>query len=625
METDTATRRRARARRDDDHRRDPFDLRGARVGLYCRVSFDPNGNEKSVGDQEVDGRVWARKVGAQLARRHIYRDSDRSASRFATKQRESFDRLLADIAAGELDAVWFWELSRQQRRLDVFARLRDLCREHGVVWVIRDRVYDPTNTGDMVTLGMLSVMAENESEMTSQRVQRGKRASAHGGRPAGQVPFGYRRIWQPTPKGHDWVRDEPDPVEAPIVREMFERIAAGDSITLIRKDLNDRGVMTKRGYRWDNSTVRYVALSPTYLGQRVYRVEDHYDRKAGDRSKAVLQGVEPGWPALVDEETFWRVHRILTDPKRTTTRLGPRTGQYLLSALATCAECGSKLVQRPVPANNQRTEFKDAYVCRERACMSVTMADLDDYVSDAIVSRLADPATAARLSERDDVSEVAHQARADAEQARDELQRLFVDLAAGHVTPRVATIAEARLEAVIADAERREQEVTLPPVLLGLIGEKHARAGWNALDLPARRLVVRTIADVSVRRMGRGWRVPVEDRVVWRWKLGLDGDQLTRTPVRTCRWCEGPMPDAEWSGYCTPECQAEAKLARRRELHATKRAEAVSVELPTRECERCGEPFPVTRSDRRFCSEKCRAAATSRRQWDRERDARPRS
>src|SRR6266566_249527 len=122
-------------RRPPAKRRDINDLSDLRVGLYCRVSLD-NG----------------------------------------------------DIEAGELDVVWFWELSRSQRRLDVFARLRDLCREQSVLWVIRDRVYDPTNYADMMTLGMLSVIGENESEMTSLRVLRGKAASAARGRPGGRCP-----------------------------------------------------------------------------------------------------------------------------------------------------------------------------------------------------------------------------------------------------------------------------------------------------------------------------------------------------------------------------------------------------------------------------------------------------
>jgi DNA invertase Pin-like site-specific DNA recombinase len=63
--------------------------------------------------------------------------------------REHFDRLVGDIKAGKLDAIWVWELSRLQRDLSVFAPLRDLCRTHRVLWINRDRVQDPADYRDM--------------------------------------------------------------------------------------------------------------------------------------------------------------------------------------------------------------------------------------------------------------------------------------------------------------------------------------------------------------------------------------------------------------------------------------------------------------------------------------------
>src|SRR6266567_721830 len=245
-------------RRPPAKRRDINDLSDLRVGLYCRVSLDKGGTEKSVDDQEAVGRQWVERAGAKLEERHVYRDADRSASRFATKQRENFNRLLGDIEAGELDVVWFWELSRSQRRLDVFARLRDLCREQSVLWVIRDRVYDPTNYADMMTLGMLSVIGENESEMTSLRVLRGKAASAARGRPGGRCPYGYRRVYDPNTR--QLVRQEPDiwdgngrAIEdspAWIVREIYDRYAAGEGTIAIMRDLNRRGIPAAEGGQW---------------------------------------------------------------------------------------------------------------------------------------------------------------------------------------------------------------------------------------------------------------------------------------------------------------------------------------------------------------------------------------
>jgi hypothetical protein len=237
----------------------------------------------------------------------------------------------------------------------------------------------------------------------------------------------------------------------------------------------------------------------------------------------VLQSVDTSEriPPLVDEETFWAVHRLLTDPKRRT-RLGPRTGRYLLTALARCDVCGGKLAKKMAPANSRRTEFVECYSCRERSCVGIPVAGLDEYVEQVIVAWLSDPATAADLAETTGDSAAARQARGDAERGRAELQQLYADVKAGLVSSRLATIDETRLLAAIGDAEWRVQEATLPPVLVGNVGPQ-ARAGWDALDIDARRLIIRTVADIRVRRVGRGWKVPVRDRVEWRWLL-TDGN-----------------------------------------------------------------------------------------------------
>jgi site-specific DNA recombinase len=516
-------------------KRDLTDLRDLRAGLYCRVSLDQDGTEKSVDDQESIGRKWADSAGVILEERHVYRDANRSASRFATKQRENFERLKGDIKAGELDVIWVWELSRIARDQSVFATFRNLCRDHGVLWVNKDRPADPADWKDMLSHSVLSMTAEMESEQTSERVQRGKYSSAHGGRRAGRVPYGYRPEYDRDGRylgdALNTFNSDGLPVEdspAYIVREIYDRIAAGDSITTIRRDLNDRGIKTQAGYPWDNTKIRYIAMSPTYIGQRVYQVYQHNDTGRHEyRAKAVLKDVvKTMWPPLVDEETFWAVQRILTDPKRRTTRLGPRTGNYLLTALARCGVCGGKLVRKLAPANHKRTKFVEHYACREKACVGVPLADLDSYVEKVIVRWLSDPATAADLTQGEDNSAAAKQARADVERGRAELQQLYADVKAGTVSARLGTIEEQRLLAQIEADERRVQEMTLPAVLVGNIGPQ-AQTGWDELEMSAKRLIVRTVADIKVHRVGGGYRrIPVQERVEWRWLLGDEPDQV---------------------------------------------------------------------------------------------------
>ena len=506
----SSTRRRPAARRDVN---DLTDLRG---GIYCRVSQDRDGTEKSTEDQEAEGRRWSGRQHVLLA--EVYRDNDRSASRFATKDRPEFDRLLGDIEAGKLDVVWFWELSRSQRRLDVFASLRDLCRDMGVLWVIRDRVYDPANYADMMTLGMLSVIGENESEMTSQRVLRGKASSAAAGRPLGQIPYGYKRRYDERTK--QLIAQEPDlwdgdgrAIEdspAGIVREIFTRIAAGEPVMRIMRDLNDRGIPSpKRGGRWSHTVILSTAKRRAYIGQQVHRGE-------------VLEGVTTVWPALIEPETFWAVQRVLSDPARQTSR--PARAKWLLSNQIRCDECGGRMrVARNQRKVNGAPFTYVTYQCTYKSCTGITASIADEYAEEVIIRYLSRPDVCAQVRDSADSAEVMH-ARADAEQLRTELAQLYRDIDDDKVSAVIGTQREKVLQKRIGEAEQRAEAVALPPVLRGNIGPQ-ARAGWALLDLAVKRQIIADVADIRVRPVGRGRRVHPADRIVWTWLRGPDAGQ----------------------------------------------------------------------------------------------------
>jgi site-specific DNA recombinase len=520
-------------------KRDISNLTDLRAGLYVRVSAkgpddnasgnagarkrDSGPQEKSTRDQEAEGRAYADRQSLRIV--DVYVDDGISASRFTGKERPDFGRLLGDIKAGRLDLIWFWELSRSQRRLGVFADLRDLCRDMGVLWVIRDRVYDPAAYADMMTLGMLSVVGENESELTSERVTRGKRSSAWSGRPAGMVPYGYRRIWHP--ETGQWDRDEPNvydggrPVEdspAYIVREIFGRIKAGHSITSIRRDLNDRRIPSPWGKQWGNGRIRYIAMSPTYIGKRVYQGTDPDQPGAfGGRINKVLD-VPALWPALVDEETFYAVHRILNDPARTTWKPHRPAGR-LLASVARCGVCGAKLTAKL--RNAKQGQRDDTYACREKACVGIYISDLDDYVEQVMIRWLSDPDTTADLTRARTDDGAAKLARADAGKARAELEEWRQLAERGEISAVSFARVEQAALARIREAEQRIADVTIPPVLAGNLSVM-ATAGWEALDTPVKRQIIAEVADIRVLRVGKhGNRlVPAADRVAWRWLIG---------------------------------------------------------------------------------------------------------
>src|SRR3954466_6070953 len=84
---------------------------------YLRVSMDRSGRARSVDEQHSDNRVAADEHQVTLG--EAYTDHSVSASRYTTKTRDDFDRLLADLRGGTFsaDELWLWESSRGSRRV----------------------------------------------------------------------------------------------------------------------------------------------------------------------------------------------------------------------------------------------------------------------------------------------------------------------------------------------------------------------------------------------------------------------------------------------------------------------------------------------------------------------------
>jgi site-specific DNA recombinase len=507
----TATMEAALPRRPSFEKRDdPSDLRDLRVALYCRVSKEREDEdravrEKSVDDQEREGRRFIERHQARLV--DVYRDTDRSVSQYTKRKRESFDRLCRDVEAGKLDLIWFWEQSRSTRRLDVFATLRNLCRDHGVRWVIRDRVLDPADSGDMLTSGIFAV-DENESARTAARVRRGKESAANMGRPHCGPPYGYKREY----RDREFVRDVPKfwdgngtPVEnspAAVVREIFTRIAKGDSLRAIRRDLERRGIPPSRSGRWSEPIIKYIARNPAYIGKRVYRGK-------------ILDDVSVMWEPLVDADLFWAVQRTLQASSRSPRR--PTRARHLLSGLVRCGVCGDTLGGRP--ARGRQTS--PLYQCRGDACVGIYEPALDGYIEEAVIRYFRRPAVVELLNRNGD-SEAARQASAEADQARVELEEWRQLADRGEISPTGYARAEKGLLQRIGEAEQRARSAGRPPVLvLASTVDFQTRAGWDALDLAIKRQIIAGIAEIRVYPVGRGRKTihPV-DRTKIDWLLG---------------------------------------------------------------------------------------------------------
>jgi len=451
-----------------------------RAAILGRVSRDRSREARSVAQQQDDNRraceagSWIIPPGGE------YQDIG-SASRFATRTREDWPRLLHDLDAHLYGVVVMWEPSRGSRKLSEWALFLDTCRDNHVLIHVTDhhRTYDLGNPRDWRSLAEGGVDSAYESEKTQRRVQRDQKAAAAAGRPHGLVQYGYRRVYDET-TGR-LAGQEPKYPEAATVAEIIRRIAAREPLSVIRDDLNTRGVKAPAGGLWTAVTMRRITRCPVYIGMRPSGGKRlHNGRYVGAELIPAI------WPAIIEEDIFWDAQQVLDDPSRLTTRPGRQ--RWLLSYYATCATCGSLLSAHYARRKNG-PRVTALYECTgTRHCVHVVAAAADRQASEMVVRYMSRPASYAAINAGGGIK--AAEARAEAAKLRAELD----EWAAADITARAYKIKEAQLLPKILAADQRAQVLAVPRPLRDLASPgADVRARWEAMPVAARREVLKAL------------------------------------------------------------------------------------------------------------------------------------
>jgi hypothetical protein len=304
----------------------------------------------------------------------------------------------------------------------------------------------------------------------------------------------------------------PEPGEAAVVRELFERITQGHSFHGIARDFAARGLGRRNGKPFSPAHLRSVATGDVYRGKRIHIA----GRKNGNRNGAgSAEFVDGQWPALVPERTWHGVQRILSDPARKTTRGG--RAKHLLSMIGACDVCGG-----PLAATYRRGPRE--YVCHRRSCIRVAADEVDALAEAAMLGYLSRPDNVERLTRDDrddaDLAEVRDEIAA----IRAELDDLADQLGRGELSATLAARAEPAILARLRAAEGREAELSTPEALRGLMAPgQNVADRWEAAPISAKREVARLLLAPDVlgelrvtRYPSRGHKVPAADRITWR-------------------------------------------------------------------------------------------------------------
>lgn len=298
------------------------------VGLYARISEDPDDTRLGVERQHEDGRAAAKLRGWPISR--VYVDNDLSAYKRKVI-RPDFEQLLIDLTTRKVDGVVAYNIDRlfrQNTDLERMINIYDDRAEHGHPAVFATVEGDlDLSTADGRTMARVLVAFANKASMdTSRRVARVHLAAARAGRPSG--------AWRPF----GWQTDKTTlhPAEALLVRHAAGRLLAGGTLAGIVADWHAAGIRTTRGNRWLTTTLRAYLLSPRLAGWRVHRKQI--------ATTADGQPVRGLHQPLLDDETWNTLTRLLTGADRTRyAHRGGRTPKAELSGGLLVGSCGASM------------------------------------------------------------------------------------------------------------------------------------------------------------------------------------------------------------------------------------------------------------------------------------------
>lgn len=366
----------------------------------------------------------------------VAEDLDVSAGKFAPWERPSLKEWLD--RSDEYDVIVCWRVDRFVRRTAHLQKMIEWSEEHGVELASATESYfDLTDPRGKLMVQMVAMFAEMELDAISERNSSAAQYNIKAGKwRGGMLPLGYR----PEKTNGDWrlvPDDEPghvkpyylrgengkpigDPITpadvpmVPAIRDIVERVIAGERLSRIVQDLNARGVPTgqcraaalagrePREPRWTISNLRRMLLSPTILGRVVHRpvVTDENGNPKKVKGKKVygpeqvlfengepLQRAEP----LISEVDFHAVQRILTGPNKYANQ-GPKTIESpLLLQVLHCGVCGRPMWRlKGGPGRKQR--YRCGSTQSGKACgnPSFVMEQADRLVNHWIAGFLGD-------------------------------------------------------------------------------------------------------------------------------------------------------------------------------------------------------------------------------------------
>lgn len=302
------------------------------AAAYIRVSTEDQ-TEFSPAAQLRELHEYAAAHSLLLDDRYVYSDEGISGRR--AEKRPGFMQMISDARSPEhpFDVILVHKFDRFARSREDSIVYKSMLRRAGVeVISIKEPLSEGSYSGVMEAI--YESFAEAYSINLGQEVRKGMTEKALRGEPQTAPPFGYR-LENKTFIPHE--------TEAPVVRQIFRRFAAGEGMFSLARWMNEQCYTTHRGGKFEHRTIEYILRNPVYIGMIRWNPKRRSRRNYNDPDILTVQGQHQ---PLIEPELWESVQRRIWELKACHQYHGRPSSdrKHWLCGIVRCASCGGTLI-----------------------------------------------------------------------------------------------------------------------------------------------------------------------------------------------------------------------------------------------------------------------------------------
>lgn len=304
------------------------------AALYIRVSTDDQ-IEYSPDAQKRLLSEYASKNNIVVSNEFIFIDDGISGKK--ADKRPQFQHMIGMAKSKDrpFDVILVWKYSRFARNQEESIVYKSLLKKNDVDVI---SITEPLIDGPFGTLieRIIEWMDEYYSIRLSEEVKKGMTEKAMRGEFQTKAPFGY------VMKEKQLCIDEE---KATIVRSIFDMyLNQSKSFFAIANHLNNIGVTTINGNKFENRTVRYMIQNPTYKGYVRWNPNGKYDLREQKNHKNEFIIKKGNYEPIIPEDIWDQVNDKLLNEYRPMNAKPSLKMSHWLGGILYCSNCQGVLV-----------------------------------------------------------------------------------------------------------------------------------------------------------------------------------------------------------------------------------------------------------------------------------------